>query len=249
MLYIPPLAAQASLSGIVRDDSTARPLEGVEVLVNRTDHRAITGPDGRYRLDGLPTGMYQIIFRSIGHLPLRMDVLLAGGETTRANATLVRSDVVLEPIVVTGEARADVGLAGRGFEERRKMGFGRFYDSNELRELEHLKVGDVIRRKGGVTVMGPPTYQIAMNSYMRNIFGELNCYMSIYLDGLLHWRGGSNKSGEELLTNPPPNLATLVSVHGVAAIEVYRSAAGIPVEFGGTSSQCGAVVIWTRRGP
>lgn len=32
------------------------------------------------------------------------------------------------------------------------------------------------------------------------------------------------------------------------AIEVYRSAAEVPGEFGGIGSRCGALVMWTKRG-
>jgi hypothetical protein len=36
----------------------------------------------------------------------------------------------------------------------------------------------------------------------------------------------------------------------IAAIEVYRSASQIPVQFGGSSVEtlCGVIVIWTRTG-
>ena len=254
MVSTSPLFAQASLTGIVREDSSARPLEGVEVLINGTPHRTLTGANGRYLLEGLPTGIYQAIFRAVGHIPVRMDVLLTGGETTRANATLVRSEVVLDPIEVTGEPVREVGLAGRGFEERRKMGFGRFYDSEELREMEHLKLADVLRRKGGVEIVpwsspAEPRGYVAMSSRFRDRTGGLTCFMSVYLDGRMLWRGGNQKTPEELTAHPPPNLATILGVHQVDGIEVYRSAAGIPVEFGGASGQCGAVVIWTRRAP
>lgn len=231
-----PLAAQAVMSGIVREDSTARPLEGVEVLINGTPHRALTNADGRYRLDDLSAGIYQVIFRAVGHVPVRMDVLLTDGESTRANATLVRSDVVLDPIVVTGEALGDVGLADRGFEERRRMGLGRFIDPAELRESEHLRVADILRRHG-VTVMpvqkqGKVVY-LAYHPTRRNASGQLNCPMVTYLDGVLV---------------VIEDLRTDVDISSLAAIEVYRGGAQLPAQFSGAQAQCGVVVLWTRRG-
>ncbi|MFN2317270.1 MAG: carboxypeptidase-like regulatory domain-containing protein [Gemmatimonadales bacterium] len=244
-----PLSAQTVMIGIVRDDSTARPLAGVEVLLTGTSHRITTGEDGRYRLAGLPDGRFQVIFRAVGYLPSRVEVLLVNGESTRVNQSLVPSTVVLDPIEVTGEP--DVGLAGRGFHERMKMGFGRFYTPEELREMEHLKVTDVLRRKGGVTISqfgfnGP---MWAMNSNSRNSHGFLNCIMSIYLDGTRIFAGGKTDQLDSLQVELIPDLRRLMSVNHLAAIEVYRSAAGIPVEFGGSTGQCGAVVLWTRRAP
>lgn len=240
--------AQATMQGIVRDDSTARPLAGVEVLLAGTSHRAVTGEDGRYHLSGLPPGRLQVLFRAVGYLPGRVEVLLESGVSTRVNQSLAPSAVQLDPIEVTGAATA--GLAGSGFEERRRMGFGVFYDSEELRQLEHLKPSDLLRRKGGVQISqtafnGP---MVAMNSTSRDLEGKLDCYMSVYLDGRLFWRGGK-KTLQDLALDPPPDFREFIGLTQVEAVEVYRSSAGIPVQFGGASGQCGAVVIWTRRSP
>ena len=230
------LAAQAVMAGIVREDSSARPLEGVEVLINGTPHRAVTGANGRYQLEGLQPGIYQVIFRTVGHIPVRMDVLLTAGETTRANATLVRSDVVLDPIVVTGEPLGDVGLDVVGFEERRRIGLGRFIDPVELRESEHLRVVDVLRRHG-VTIMPVPSQGKnvfrAYHPWRRNGAGQLNCPMVTYLDGTL------------VVID---DLRTDVDISSLAAIEVYRGGAQLPAQFSGAQAQCGVIVMWTRRG-
>jgi hypothetical protein len=242
------LAAQTTMIGIVRDDSTGRPLPGVEVLLAATAHATVTNAAGRYTLAGLPAGNHQAIFRIVGYLPARVTVLLSAGDTLRVNQVMVPSTVVLDPIEVTGEP--DVGLAGRGFEERRSMGFGVFYDSAELRAVEHLKPSDLLRRKGNVQIrqMGFNGPMVAMNSSSRDLNGALDCYMSVYLDGRLLW-GGGKKDLEELKRDPPPDFREFISVTQLEGVEVYRSSAGIPVEFGGSSGQCGAVVIWTRRSP
>ena len=232
-----PLLAQATMTGIVREGSSAHPLEGVEVLINGTPHRVLTGANGRYLLEGLPAGIYQVIFRSVGHIPVRMDVLLTAGEATRANATLVRSDVVLDPITVTGEAVREVGLAGVGFEERRRIGLGRFIDPVELRESEHLRVVDILRCHG-VTIMPVPgrgkDFYRAYHPTRRNAAGQLNCPMVTYLDGAL------------VVID---DLRTDINISSLAAVEVYRGGAQLPAQFSGAQAQCGVIVMWTRRGP
>lgn len=245
-----PLAAQTTMVGIVRDDSTGRPLPGVEVLLGGTAHTTITNAAGRYVLAGLPAGNHQAIFRIVGYLPARVTVLLSAGDTLRVNQVLVPSTVVLDPIEVIGEP--EVGLAGQGFYERMKMGFGRFYEPEELRKMEHLQLSDVLRRKGGVEISqaGSNGPMWAMNPHSRHmISGRLNCWMSIYLDGQMHWRGGKDIPPPELERNPPPDFRAFIRVHEVEAVEVYRSTAQLPIQFGGTSGQCGAVVLWTRRAP
>lgn len=243
--FTPPLAAQAAMTGIVREDSSARPLEGVEVLINGTPHRAVTGANGRYQLEGLQPGIFQVIFRTVGHIPVRMDVLLTAGETTRANATLVRSDVVLDPIVVTGEPVGDVGLAGPGFEERRRMGFGRFVLPEEMRRSEHMGLHDVLRRQG-VNVMPVGDRWIPMHPTSRNASGQLDCQMSVYLDGILVHKGGrvgASTVDEEL------DLRRGFDISALTAIEIYSRAAQVPIQFSGAEASCGVVVLWSRRGP
>lgn len=244
-----PLAAQTTMAGIVRDDSTGRPLPGVEVLLAGTTHTAITNAAGRYFLDGLPAGNHQAIFRIVGYLPARVTVLLSAGDTLRVNQVLVPSTVVLDPIEVTGEP--DVGLAGRGFHERMKMGFGRFYESAELRELEHVNLSDVLRRKGGIgiTQLGFNGPMIAMHPTSRNKEGFLDCVSSVYIDGVRIFAGGKTDQMSPSEMERIPDLRRYIPVGDVEAIEVYRSSAQIPIQFGGSTGQCGAVVLWTRRAP
>lgn len=246
---VSPLAAQSALAGIVRDDSTGRPLPGVEVLLGGTAHTTVTNAAGRYVLAGLPAGRYQAVFRMVGYLPARAEVVLAAGDTLRLNQVLVPSAVVLDPIEVTGAP--DVGLARQGFHERMKMGFGRFYEPEELREMEHMKLSDVLRRKGGVTIsqVGLNGPMIAMHPTSRNERGFLDCIMSVYLDGARVVAGGKTNQISPQEQERIPDLQRFLSVSDVEAIEVYRSSAQIPVQFGGATGQCGAVVLWTRRAP
>lgn len=245
-LYSPTsLAAQAAMTGIVREDSSGRPLEGVEVLINGTAHRVVTGANGRYQLEGLQPGIFQVVFRTVGHIPVRMDVLLTAGETTRANATLVRSDVVLDPIVVTGEPMADVGLAGPGFEERRKMGFGRFVLPEEMRRSEHMGLHDVLRRQG-VNVMLQDSRWIPMHPTSRDLLGAPDCQMSVYLDGILVHKGG--RIGASTVDGDL-DLRRGFDISALTAIEIYSRAAQVPIEFSGAQASCGVVVLWSRRGP
>lgn len=248
--FAAPLAGQAAIGGIVRDDSTARPLAGVEVLLPNTGHRATTNEAGRYELAGLPTGMYQVVVRLVGYLPVRMDVLLRDGETTRANATLVRSEVVLDPIEVTGDMSRPRGIMVDGFEERRAMGFGTFIDSEDLRRSEHLQLPDLLRRHSrlelrfvcldnlSAPVLNCPGEKgwLAFNPTKRSYDGQLNCPIHILFDGHLVTRNGW------------VDLRSFTSPNELHAAEVYQSAAQIPIQFGGADVSCGVIVLWSRRG-
>ncbi len=243
----PTLAAQAVMVGIVRDDSTGAPIPGVEVLLNGTPHLTTTNSQGRYVLSGVPAGTYQAFFRLLGHLPVRVDVRLTAGDTTRANTTMIRSDVVLAPIVVTGApSTRGVGLGREAFDERKRLGFGRFLDSTELRRLEGtLNLDDVLRRYTGIEVAAANKFmRVALHPTRRDAAGRLNCLMQLYYNGAPVGRGGvigtSDVKAEDLRA---------YAVSGIERVEVYRSAAEVPVEYGGASAGCGVILLWSRQAP
>lgn len=233
--------AQSILSGTVRHDSTGAPLAGVEVVLNNTAFRTETNAQGRYVLDGLPAGVYQTIFRKVGFLPVRVDARLTAGDTTWANTTLIESAVVLAPVIVTGtpESTRGVGIGREAFEERRKTGFGKFFDSEYIRRVDsHLHLDDILRREAGVAVMKIGPDWVAVNRL------RTRCAMQVYYNGAPMGRGGvfgvSRVSTVDL---------RMFSLSGLEAVEVFRSPAEIPQEYGGINAACGVILLWSRRGP
>ena len=61
--------------------------------------------------------------------------------------------------------------------------------------------------------------------------------MRFYLDGT-PVRGLGGRMGE--------SIDDLVRPQEIAGIEIYVSASSLAAEFGGSTSQCGVVAIWTK---
>ncbi|HMG17230.1 MAG TPA: TonB-dependent receptor plug domain-containing protein, partial [Gemmatimonadales bacterium] len=89
------------------------------------------------------------------------------------------------------------------------------------------------------------------------------CRPRIFVDGALYARGDSRlrRPADEQATERRPedevqrldqglNLDDIGHPSTIAAIEVYRSASQVPVQFGGTSVEtlCGVIIVWTRAG-
>lgn len=224
------LAAQVSLAGVVRHEGTRAPMAGVEVLVEGTDRRVLTGRDGRYLMDRLPAGRRTVVVRLIGYLPVHAEVFLSAGDTTRLDATLVPSAVVLPGIDVTGRSMRGVGMGREAFEERRDKGFGIFIDSTVLRRYEHRDLGDIVRGNPGISISARQRgggYIILAGR------GARRCPVQMYLDGVPLPLGTSTR---------------IVPVSNLEAVEVYRSSLEAPMEYGGPRASCGVMLIWTRRG-
>ncbi|MEW5929311.1 MAG: carboxypeptidase regulatory-like domain-containing protein [Gemmatimonadota bacterium] len=80
-----PAAARLALAGSVYDSLRAAPLAGASVFLSGTAHRATAGPDGRFRVEDVPEGEYQVSFshpslEALGVSPPVRTVALRGGE-------------------------------------------------------------------------------------------------------------------------------------------------------------------------
>jgi len=241
------VGAQSVLAGRVREDSTGRPLAGVEVVIMGSDRRTITDASGRYVLNMLPDGRRQVLFRSVGFRPVQEWVVLGRVDTVWANPMLVAQTVQLDPITVTAKPDAPRGLGLEAFEERRKLGFGKFLDSATLRRNEHQRLPALLDRLQGIGFSILDKQVVAVS---RRRFGPMGepCYMSVVLDGSVIYSsvapglgGGGGTSGRA-----PPDLK-MFDVASLTAVELYRGAGEVPIEFGGAGAACGVLVLWTRR--
>ena len=243
------LQAQGTVSGTVREDGSNRPLAGVEVLLEGSKKITQTNEAGQFTLSDLPTGNKVVLFRSIGFRPSRVRVILRKGETVTADAVLVSETVRLEGIVVTGRPDAPRGIGGReSFEERRRLGFGKFMDSIDLRRHNNARVSDLLTR------MGVSVYEVrgerglellAASSRRTGHSTDVPCYMTVIYDGVTLYRAVSTGG---IPREPPPDFRKEFMTSNIESIEVYRGAGEVPLEFGGPAASCGVIVLWSKRG-
>jgi hypothetical protein len=96
---------------------------------------------------------------------------------------------------------------------------------------------------------------------MTTTFGAV-CEPRVFVDGLIAIRGDSkpvvvtpggaaiDEMNRDDPRFPEPTVDDVVDPRDIEAIEVYRSGADVPAQFGGMGpfTRCGVVVVWTRRG-
>lgn len=63
-----------SLSGIVTDSATGKPLAGVSVFLNNTSRGTVTGGNGTFQLTDMPRGTYQLVFSSVEYKTFVIEV-------------------------------------------------------------------------------------------------------------------------------------------------------------------------------
>ena len=236
VLAAAPLGAQAHLVGLVRDTS-GRALADAQVLLESTTIGARTDSNGTFRLSAEPA-RYVLLVRHLGHAPVRRTVALSAGDTIRTVVSLVPETPELDPVEVTGDRDFAPGRAG--FAYRRRLGFGTFIDSTELRRNESRQLSSLLRKVRGLRIVrGPARVMGGMpKEWAAHPVG--GCYVSVMLDNVFIYRG---LRGEE-----PPDLRKEIPVMDLEAIEFYRGGGPIPTEFSVRHADCGLLVLWTRRG-
>ena len=110
---LPPTPAPTSfISGRVVDDS-AHGLVGAEVVVLASQLKALTGPDGQFRLERVPVGRRSILVRAIGFLPHSRVVDVDSGGVSLGVVTLHAAVTLLPELEVT--AKIPTPTFGLGF--------------------------------------------------------------------------------------------------------------------------------------
>ena len=242
--------AQGEIAGrIVAVDSGQPPVRGVEVSIARLLLSAVTDSSGRYRLRNVPPGEHLVTLRGIGFQPESSFVRVDADEVVSWNAVLSRATTLPARVVIAPEERIAAKLLE--FHERRKYGIGHFIDRKQLERAEGgmRPTGDVISLVPGVRVTRGGSRAWVATARAVNGRGGLSradraagarpaCYMDVYVDGMIVFDSRHPEGGLfDVNTFQPEHIA---------AIEVYTSAAQIPVKYNRTAAGCGVLLIWTR---
>jgi len=245
LLVASRLYGQGTLTGRVLEENTHRPLSGVQILIQSTERQTTSDSVGRFTITGLRRGRGSALFRAIGLRPTQLLYALTQGKTFEIEVLMARAATELDPVIVNARPPASRWFGAEGFAERRRMGFGRFIDSAELRRSEMVRPADVLRRaQAGIELrnMADDLGTHVWAAGTRKLGpGQGPCWMQVVVDGVIVYKPGTTH-------HSPPDLANDYNVADLQAIEVYRSQAETPLEFGGAGADCGTIALWSRRG-
>ncbi|MCY3599117.1 MAG: SusC/RagA family TonB-linked outer membrane protein [Gemmatimonadetes bacterium] len=97
-----PLLAQGAISGTVTDSESLAPVAGAQVFVAGTVIGSLSGPEGTYRLEGVPAGEQTVTVRLIGYREASQTVTVASGQVATADFAVTQTALRLQDLVVTG---------------------------------------------------------------------------------------------------------------------------------------------------
>ena len=234
-----PVAAQATgtLVGTVRDGSSQRPLEAVQVYIGGTGIGALTNAAGRFLLLNVPAGEHVLVAEIVGYRAGSSTVTVAAGQSAVADFALAQTAISLDQIVVTG-----AGIAT----EKRKL--GNTIATIDASSLDDAPIADfsqmIAGREPGVVSL-PSSGYTGEGARIRirgsASLSQLNEPI-IYVDGIRVDRSAVQSfngqgSPSRLDDIPPESIERIEILKGAAAATLY-----------GTEASNGVIQIFTKRG-
>lgn len=218
----------ASVAGVVHNDQ-GKPLAGAQLMVWGSGITTTSGDDGRFRISSLPAGTQTVEVRYVGYSPERVTVDLTSGRTVSITIAMSQRADVLDAVTVYGQTQLDRDLAG--FNQRRKLGFGRFITRADIEKKRPLRFTDLLRSTPGLRIVPTGGMDYTIVAAHGSIAGGA-CRPLIYINGALL----ANGEGIDMMVEP----------NEIAAVEIYNGVGETPPQFrGGTKGECGSIAIWT----
>jgi len=254
VLVARPAAAQV-LAGTVTDSASGAPIVGARLLLLDSAGTAIKAltisSNGQFTFDIPHLGQYRLLISRIGYpITLSKPFAFASQFTARVSLSLPSNPITLDTVAVVAKEieRRLPYLADAGFYRRRQEGFGHFLTRDEIDKRDPLILTDLLHGMSGVRVTcggqqggprGPGPHCTVTMRAANTMFFRGKCNPSVVLDGALLQPGGTGGGG--LL------LDDLVNPFNIEALEVYPGPEGVPVQYSGYLSPCGAILVWSRR--
>lgn len=249
LLTAPPAVAQV-LRGTVMDNTSGQPVAGARVQVFDTAStrmaEAFTSSGGRFTFRLLPPGRYWLLANRLGYsTATTAPIALSPGAEISVPLRMARNPVSLDTLTVVGDTGASKTLipylAEAGFYRRQRTGFGHFLTRVDIDKHSPLVMSDVLRGLAGVRVVCGEwlSCDVEMRAATTTFLGR-RCQPSVILDGVVLRVGGKGNPGDLRLDD-------VLNPFSIEAIEIYPGAAGVPVQYLGYLSPCGAILAWSRH--
>lgn len=250
-------AQSASVGGTVLRDSLGHPLGEATVLLRPLGASTRTNYLGEFRFQSVPRGRYAIEIRHVGFAPL-VDSVTAGDSGYGDLEYVMREQPARLDSVRVQAAGAMDFLYRDDFEFRRKTGFGRFIDGDEIRKSgdNHSFFDFIVARLPGMSLKATatPDRHVWPSTGRKPCKGPAfqcrgvnePCYVAIYVDGIVRYLPSVSNTGQPGAGyNEPPVLGD-IRPEDLAAVEFYASGATAPSQYNGTGSDCGVLLLWRR---
>lgn len=222
-----PLAAQvrnASIVGRVTEAGTEKPIQGAEVVLKGTPHRALSSESGLFHLEGVPSGEHMLAVHYLGMESKQFPVRIRARQTLDVAFQLEAKVLPVAELVVTVEQGTPVSKLS-GFYRRSEKRVGYFMTRADIEDTPASRATDLLRRVPGLDIGTRNRAGVTPVTMGR----RQDCVPRFYVDGAF------------------ASYFNIDNLHprDIAGIEIYRGNSEVPIRFK-HGDRCGVIVVWTR---
>src|SRR5512134_1576906 len=236
VLWTAPLYAQGPggvIRGRVMDGATQQPLSGVTVTFGRRG--ALSLPDGRYTIAGVPASTDTLRARLLGYSPAVQVVTVGAGDTITADLALTAQAISLSEVVVVGYGEQTAGNITGAVTQLSSAEFntGRVISPEQLiqSKVAGVQVVDNNEPGGGLTIRIRGATSVNASSDPLYVVDGMPV-------GIASGAGGGLSAGRNPLNFLNPNdIETITVLRDASAAAIY-----------GANAANGVVLIQTKAG-
>ncbi len=141
-----------SISGIVTDAGNNRALAGATITIGKVQRPTTSDPDGKFRIDGLPSGTYTITISYVGYEGKEVEgIEVKAGELTALTISLNLSKSTLKDVVVKTDAKKE-NLNGILNLRRNSAVVSDGISADMIKKSPDRNTSDVLKRISGTTI-------------------------------------------------------------------------------------------------
>lgn len=243
-LALAPAAAFAqggTIRGVVTEQGSGQPLQGVSVSVVGTNQTVVTNQEGRYAITGVAAGSRTVRAARIG--------FAASTRTVNVTAAGVEANFTLSPDVLGLD---ELVVIGYGQTERRNAAGGAIASvrpAEQTQDLPTPSINEVLQgRVAGVQVQqnsGTPGSAISVRVRGSSSISAGNQPLYV-IDGVPLIQGDFSPFGEDFLGGQGIDALADLNPNEIESIEVLKDASAAAIY--GSRASNGVVLITTRRG-
>jgi hypothetical protein len=240
------------LRGRVIEAKSPTAIPGVFIRVLAADSlpvaQGVADDSGRFAIEVPKAGEYRIELSRIGYaLRLSKPMKMAADQVYELNnIQLAAQAVPVAAVPVTAESRVPA-LERNGFYARRKAGLGHYIDRATIEKKAPRMTTDLFAGVSGVRLQpksGGGFYVLLRGGAAHSLRLGM-CSAIVFVDGV----PVNYEPSRGAMNNVTPYDFDVIHPDNVEAIEVYRSPAEVPPQYGGAEAACGVILLWRRVGP
>ena len=238
----------ANLLGYIHDEVTGRAIQGASVLFESMSTSKTTSELGFFTFTDVPIGVHFLRIEALGYAERRVQVRLSDDQSYETEVYLSSEAVELEGLSVEVIPRRTFNEL-RDLDIRLDRGPGQFILRTEIDQrggnlISPLQGRRGVRIQGSGGISSGRSVQLRRAQHLTSTAAGQHtivaCYPAVFVDGRRFSRRAS-------LGDQETDLTEFLS-SDMDAVEVY-SGSSVPAVFGGGDAACGAILVWTRRGP